>query len=1141
MSSFSLSQLEKKPIPRKKGPLRIRIPAVIEKKKVDIDGEKEKDEEKDEKNDEQKKRELLTSIQGRLIVQRKRDVPLQQEVMEDVPEVVMVAPSVRPIKKKLILKPMEEEEQKEDVGEESKEDVDEETKEDGIVKKPRMVNVKRPRTTKKPELKKKEEVIPEKLVSEPTDMQIEIEDVDKRLPEKKPNVLIRAPAYYMNNREIFVNSINTMFHQYKKELKTSESQLSCDRKGDQAREFSLLTHQKIVRDYLNLYTPYRGLLLYHGLGSGKTCSSIAIAEGMKNAKKVIIMTPASLRTNYIEELKKCGDPIYRRNQFWEFISIRRHPELEDSLSKALSLSIEYIRKMGGAWLVNVNNPPNYEQMNVEQKRALDDQINEMILKKYQFINYNGMRKEHLKSLSSNYSINPFDNKVIVVDEVHNLVSRIVNKLQERNSLAMRLYEYLMTAKNARLVFLSGTPIINYPNEIGILLNMLRGYIHTWTFKINVSGQRKIDNDVLSKMLRKIGMVDYLDYNSNEKKITLTRNPFGFFNIKHKKGRYSYKGVELDENGKLNDSGFVKIVTETLMNNRIQVVSNGVVTNAYKGFPDKLDDFKTFFIDSNNKLVNTEMFKRRAIGLTSYYRSAQEQLMPRFDLNQNFHVVKIDMSLYQFNIYKEVRNKEIEKQKKQAKRKKIMRNNDLYDDKGASTYRIFSRAFCNFVFPETDIVRPMPKEKEDVDVALDNVENDDSSIVENIMDGVSIDNIAKEEDQPIDMDDIEKLREQQKENMDISYEKRIRDALRELKKRESEFLTPDALAIYSPKFLNILENIQDEDHKGLHLVYSQFRTLEGIGILKLVLEANGFAQFRIQKNGSGVWKLAIPEKDKGKPTFVLYTGTESTEEKEIVRNIFNGTWENVPSTIVEDLEKISTNNLYGEVIKVFMITSSGAEGISLKNVRYVHITEPYWHPVRMQQVIGRARRICSHQDLPENERTVDVFLYLMQFTEEILRSDESILIRDNDKSKLDDVSIVTSDEALYEISTIKEMVNKQILDAIKESSMDCVLHKKGKSGESLKCLTFGKVTSKRFSYKPSIENEESDKMAELNKQKLVWKAKKQTIRGVDYAVRVVKDGPNELYDLDSYNEGEPILIGYIKKVGKNYKLEFVNRE
>ena len=46
-------------------------------------------------------------------------------------------------------------------------------------------------------------------------------------------------------------------------------------------------------DYINLYTPYRGLLIYHGLGAGKTCASIAIMEGIKSFKKVIIMTPAS--------------------------------------------------------------------------------------------------------------------------------------------------------------------------------------------------------------------------------------------------------------------------------------------------------------------------------------------------------------------------------------------------------------------------------------------------------------------------------------------------------------------------------------------------------------------------------------------------------------------------------------------------------------------------------------------------------------------------------------------------------------------------------------------------------------------------------------------------------------------------------
>ena len=51
---------------------------------------------------------------------------------------------------------------------------------------------------------------------------------------------------------------------------------------------------------------------------------------------------------------------------------------------------------------------------------------------------------------------------------------------------------------------------------------------------------------------------------------------------------------------------------------------------------------------------------------------------------------------------------------------------------------------------------------------------------------------------------------------------------------------------------------------------------------------------------------VPE-NMGKPTFALYTGTEEAEEKEIIRNVFNGTWEYVPSTIREELVKQSSNN------------------------------------------------------------------------------------------------------------------------------------------------------------------------------------------------------------------------------------------
>ena len=207
-------------------------------------------------------------------------------------------------------------------------------------------------------------------------------------------------------------------------------------------------------------------------------------------------------------------------------------------------------------------------------------------------------------------------------------------------------------------------------------------------------------------------------------------------------------------------------------------------------------------------------------------------------------------------------------------------------------------------------------------------------------------------------------------------------------------------------LNIIKN---PSYEGLHLVYSQFRTLEGIGIFKLVLEQNGFVEFRVIKDQNGLWKIDI--KDITKPAFALYTGTEDEDQKELLRNIYNGDWETIPNNIREELEARNANNNMGEIIKVLMITSSGAEGISLRNTRFVHITEPYWHPVRIEQVIGRARRICSHTDLPELQ-TVEVFIYLMTISDEQLESaSRELKVKDvGEETKRP----LTSDESLYEI-------------------------------------------------------------------------------------------------------------------------------
>jgi len=972
-------------------------------------------------------------------------------------------------------------------------------------------------------------------------------DIDRietisRLPIKKPHVNIKVSSYFMNNREKFVNFINSMFSGYRDEMTDDSSAISCDNIGQNSGEFSLLTHQKLVRDYMNLYTPYRGLLLFHGLGAGKTNASIAIAEGMKSSKKIIVMTPASLRRNYIEEIKKYGEPIYKKNQYWQWISIKEHPEALDTLSTVLNLSIEYINKKKGAWLINTTLPSNYETLESDEIKSLDDQIDEMIQYKYKFINYNGLRREKLKNMTNNFETNLFDDAVIIIDEAHNFISRIVNKIAKEKeipidktgkkehlpiSLALILYELLLSAKNARIVLLTGTPIINYPNEIGILFNILRGYIKTWDIPLDIKSGQSVSKEKLQEIFTREKVLDYFDY-SKDKILTITRNPYGFENKYKKESGYHGVTNEKQDRGNISDVDFEKRIISILQNNNISVIPSGIRVNMYKALPDKFDNFVEMFIDSGDgNTKNMELFKRRIIGLTSYFRSAQESLMPRYERLTDYHVIKVPMSNYQFTIYEAARAQERKQEKNNKKKKQVVDENGIYKDP-TSTYRIFSRLYCNFVMPKPP-GRPLPREERETETQIENIYED--ALKETNKKG-SNDMNEEEWDGEMEGDEvIERL-------ADATYERRIQTALDYIKEHSTEFLTPTGLETYSPKYLNILENITDREHIGLHLVYSQFRTIEGIGIFKMVLEENGFTQFKIKKDNNGIWELDISEENKGKPTFALYTGTESAEEKEIIRNIYNSNWD-TKSPITNELKQIAHNNNMGEIIKVLMITASGSEGINLRSTRYVHIMEPYWHPTRTEQVIGRARRICSHKDLPEPLQTVEVFLYLMTFTKEQIKSDASIELKKQDLSKKmykvkedsDNKEYVplTSDEALYEISTIKEEVSTQLITAVKEASIDCAIYSRRGSKEQLHCLQFGEVSPYSFSYIPNYKKEEPDTTSRINKKAIEWRGKPFEFRGKKYIYRKIDKTRGNLYDWDSYFQAlenpqiEPLLI------------------
>ena len=1022
--------------------------------------------------------------------------------------------------------------------------------------------------TRKPRAKKGEPPIEKGLPFDLTIEKIGKITAAERLPVRQ-RLTMGVSAYYMNNRKIYTSQLGRLFKKYSEKIAANSAQLSCKTLQNQSMDFELLTHQLVIRDYLNLYTPYRGLLLYHGLGSGKTCTSIGVAEGMKSGKSIVLMTPASLKMNFFNELKKCGDVLYKKNQFWEFVSIEGDTRMIRILSQSLGLNPEYIREKGGAWMVNIKKSENFSKLSDSDQKAVDQQLDAMIRNKYIDINYNGLRKQQLNDMTNGGKVNPFDNKVVIIDEAHNLVSRIANTGAKKDTIAYRLYHDLMDATNAKIVFLSGTPIINTPREIGILFNMLRGYIKTWTFTLQSTTSDKLNTEIIMDYLRDDGLIsyDYIDYSSG--KLVVTRNPFGFVNeykgrtrkggkrntkkaivpIKRRttkknkvvdeiyddnvedeenidkmyrdldKGHYDggsestpseyvieggsayseYTGVKRDEMGNISDTEFQRRLTTILGDHGVRIIGKPIIKKE-TCLPDTEELFNELFINGEKgEVMQTSLFKRRILGLTSYFRSAQEQLLPSFvkdESGANYHIVNIDMSDHQFEHYETVRKEERDQEAKQKKRNRVKKGD--IDEKPTSTYRIYSRSACNFAFP-AEYPRPiLTGEKVNFDTF-----NAVTAQMKQSQDEYFEEDVVEENESAVEI---------------VDYQKRINDTYSFLeydpkRSREKEYLTERELETYSPKFAEMLRNITNEENRGLHLLYSQFRTLEGIGIFKLILEANGFREFKLIKKGRE-WVIDNWDIDQESPRFVLYTGTESAEEKDIVRNIYNGTWDIVPPSIVEMLRKRHPNNLYGEIIKVMMITASGAEGINLRNTRFVHIMEPYWNMVRVDQVVGRARRICSHEELPEDMRNVKVMIYLCRATKSQI--DKNIELRTKDLSKLSykinenktERIPFTTDQYLFEIAQIKDAITRQILTSVKETAIDCSLYNSS-SDEPLVCYGFGNVEPQSFASYPMLERDAQEKDVD---RKSSVKLVALTVDSVKYAVN---KSTMEVYDYASY--------------------------
>ena len=106
------------------------------------------------------------------------------------------------------------------------------------------------------------------------------------------------------------------------------------------------------------------------------------------------------------------------------------------------------------------------------------------------------------------------------------------------------------------------------------------------------------------------------------------------------------------------------------------------------------------------------------------------------------------------------------------------------------------------------------------------------------------------------------------------------------------------------------------------------------------------------------------------------------------------------------------------IKVVIISMTGAEGLDFKNLRQVHILEPWYNLSLIEQIIGRAIRTCSHKQLKYIERNVEIFLY-------------GTLLNDSDEESVD--------LYIYRLAEMKAVQIGRVSRLLKESSVDCILN------------------------------------------------------------------------------------------------------
>lgn len=220
-------------------------------------------------------------------------------------------------------------------------------------------------------------------------------------------------------------------------------------------DFQPREQQSILPNFLNPDTPYKGIVVIHGVGSGKTISAVLVAEQFKEqakkyGQKIVVLVPGpSIKEHWKDDILFGTRETYLKDK--ELLDQMSKQEKDRQRRIAINQAQQNYRLMSYMTF--------YKKVlgeKIAEKKLVGDEI---IRTAYKRDESGEIEREMVVDRIKN-----LDNTVLIVDEAHNLTGNeyglAVKKIKERS-------------KNLRIVLLTGTPMKNLADDVVDLINFVR--------------------------------------------------------------------------------------------------------------------------------------------------------------------------------------------------------------------------------------------------------------------------------------------------------------------------------------------------------------------------------------------------------------------------------------------------------------------------------------------------------------------------------------------------------------------------------------------------------------------------------------------------------------------------------------------